>query len=180
MPLPHTSERMPSASALTAALLAPYAVRVSRMPRMLATDEISTRCPAPWARKISIAASHWACAPSTLVCRAARLAHALPVPTEAPLPMPALTITRSNPPRRSASAGTTVATDSGSSTSSTAVSTRIPGMGVQQLLLQGLEAVGTAGGEREVAAHRGEPAGHALAESGAGAGDQDASANGMR
>ena len=127
MPVPQTSERMPSASAFTAALLAPYAVRVSRMPRMLATEEISTRCPAPCARKISIAASHCACAPRTLVCRTARFAQALPVPIDAPLPMPALTMNRSSPPSRPASSGTTAATDSGSSTSIAATSTRMPG-----------------------------------------------------
>src|SRR3954462_14561786 len=155
MPLPHTSERMPSASALTAALLAPYAVRVSRMPRVLATDEISTRCPAPWARKISIAASHWACAPSTLVCRTARLAQALPVPTEAPLPIPALTITRSNP----AEALGQRRDDRRDRLGVVDVEHRRlhpdPGMGVQQLLLQGLEAVGTAGGAGEGGGHPG-------------------------
>src|SRR4051812_23144865 len=127
MSVPQTSERMPSASALTAALLAPYAVRVPGMPRTEATDEMSTRCPEPWARKTPIAASHCACAPSTLVRRTARLAHALPDPMEAPLPMPALTMNRSSPPSRATSSGTTVATDSGSSTSIAAVSTRMPG-----------------------------------------------------
>src|SRR4051794_18048661 len=118
---------MPSASALTAALLAPYAVRVPRMPRIEATDEMSTRCPAPCERNSSIAASHCAWAPRTLVSRVARLAHALPVPIEAPLPMPALTITRSRPPSRSASSGSAVATESGSSTSIPEVTTRMPG-----------------------------------------------------
>ena len=54
------------------------------------------------------------------------------------------------------------------------------GVGVEEFLAQGLEPVDAAGGEREVAAHGGEPAGHALAESGAGAGDQDALADGVR
>jgi hypothetical protein len=40
---PYTSDRIPSASAFSAALLAPYAVRVPRMPRTDATEEISTR-----------------------------------------------------------------------------------------------------------------------------------------
>src|SRR3712207_7704036 len=74
---------MPSASALRAALLAPYAVREPGMPRTDATEEMSTRWPMPWLRNSSIAASHWACDPSTFVSSVARLAHALPVPTEA-------------------------------------------------------------------------------------------------
>src|SRR3954468_11175743 len=97
------------------------------MPRTDATEEISTRWPAPCARNSSIAASHWAWEPRTFVARIARLTCAWPVPIEAPLPMPALTMNRSTPPRSSASAGTTRATASGSSTSSAAVVTRIPG-----------------------------------------------------
>ena len=41
--LPRTSERIPSARALSAALLAPYALREPFMPRTEATDEMTTR-----------------------------------------------------------------------------------------------------------------------------------------
>ena len=151
------------------------------MPRIEATDEISTRCPAPWARNSSIAASHWACAPSTLVAASARLAHALPVPIDAPLPMPALTMHAVEPAEPVGQLGDDAwRPPSGSSTSSRRRLDPDAGVGGEQLLLQRLEPVGAAGGERQVAAHGGEPAGHALAEAGAGAGDQDALADGVR
>jgi hypothetical protein len=53
-------------------------------------------------------------------------------------------------------------------------------VGGEELLLQRVEPVGATSGECEVAAHRREPAGHALAEAGAGAGDQDPLADGVR
>ncbi len=55
-----------------------------------------------------------------------------------------------------------------------------PGVGGEQFLLQARQPVDPAGGEGEVAAHGGEPAGHALTEPGAGAGDQDALTGGVR
>src|SRR3954469_6217728 len=51
-------------------------------------------------------------------------------------------------------------------------------MGVEEFLAQRLEPVDTTGDEREIAAHGSEPAGHALAEAGARAGDQGAAADG--
>jgi hypothetical protein len=53
-------------------------------------------------------------------------------------------------------------------------------MGGEQFLLQGVEPIGAAGGEREIAAHGGEAARHPLTEAGAGASDQDALTDGVR
>jgi hypothetical protein len=53
-------------------------------------------------------------------------------------------------------------------------------VGGEQFLPQRVQPVGAAGGEREIAPHRGEPAGHALTEAGAGAGDQDSLTDGVR
>ena len=114
------------------------------------------------------------------MCRTARFAHALPVPIEAPLPMPALTMNRSSPPSRVGQ----LRDDAGDRLGVVDVHRRHlhpdAGVGGEQFLLQRLEPVDAAGGEREVAAHGGEPAGHALAEAGAGAGDQDALTDGVR
>jgi NAD(P)-dependent dehydrogenase (short-subunit alcohol dehydrogenase family) len=57
---------------------------------------------------------------------------------------------------------------------------RFAGMGRPQFLLQSLKPVDAAGREGQVAAQAGEPAGHALAEAGARAADQDALATGVR
>jgi hypothetical protein len=53
-------------------------------------------------------------------------------------------------------------------------------MGGPQFLAEGVQAVGAAGGQRQVTTQGGEPAGHALAEARTGAGDQDALAVGVR
>jgi hypothetical protein len=53
-------------------------------------------------------------------------------------------------------------------------------VGGQQLLLERLEEIGATGGERQIAPHGREPAGHARAETGAGTGDQDALTDGVR
>ena len=53
-------------------------------------------------------------------------------------------------------------------------------MGTQQFSAQRVEPVAAAGGQGKVAAHGGEPPGHPLAEAGAGAGDQDPLADGVR
>ena len=71
---PSISLRSPSASAATPALVAAYVVTVLRMPRMAETDEIITRWPRFWARKISMAASVCARAPTKLVIAVCRLA----------------------------------------------------------------------------------------------------------
>jgi hypothetical protein len=49
-------------------------VMVLRMPRRAEIDEIITRWPLFWARKISIAASVWASAATKLVIAVSRLA----------------------------------------------------------------------------------------------------------
>ena len=59
---------------------------------------MKTRCPAFRARNSSIAASAWASAPTKLVSAVSRFASNRPVPSGAPLPRPAFTITRSSWP----------------------------------------------------------------------------------
>jgi hypothetical protein len=71
---PSISWRSPSARVATAALVAAYVVTVLRMPRMAETDEIITRCPRRWSRKISMAASVCARAATKLVIAVCRLA----------------------------------------------------------------------------------------------------------
>ena len=72
--LPSISERMPSARAATPAFVAAYVVTVLGIPRMADIDEMTTRWPRFLARKISIAASHWASAPMKFVIAVALLA----------------------------------------------------------------------------------------------------------
>src|ERR1700739_3825573 len=74
-------------------------------PLLPSTDEISTRCPDPAFLNISRAVSICTRAATRLVSMVALLAHSLPEPSGAPLPIPALTITRSIPPSSSDSPG---------------------------------------------------------------------------
>jgi hypothetical protein len=105
------SERMPSASAATPALVAAYTAMAPGMPRSADTDDTTTRCPAFASRKMAIAASHCASAPTKFVTAVSRLASNRPVPMRAPLPSPALTITRSRPPSSSRAAANPATTD---------------------------------------------------------------------
>ena len=94
----------------------------------------------------------------------ALLAHNLPDPSGAPLPMPALTMTRSMPPNSSESSANTFGTCSWSLTSSAATATEMPGCALDQFGLQFVEPVDAAGAQREVAALGRKCAGHALTE----------------
>src|SRR6185312_15636875 len=121
------SARSDSPSELTPALLAAYAALTPGTPLLPSTDEISTRWPEPFLLKISSAVSIWTSAATRLVSMVALLAHSLPEPSLAPLPMPALTMMRSMPPSSSLSPANTLGTASWSLTSSAATATVMPG-----------------------------------------------------
>ena len=81
------------------AFVAAYVVICLGMPRMADIELIITKWPAFCSRKISIAASDCASAATKLVIAVSRLASYRPVPMGAPLPSPALMITRSMVPK---------------------------------------------------------------------------------
>ena len=171
--LPCSSMRRPSARCATPAFVAAYVVSAFGRPRIADIEEIITRWPEPWARKISMAASDWASAATKLVIAVSRLASNLPVPSGAPLPSPALITIRSIVPKSDGEGPEdlehlVVVVDVQGPHLDPPV-----GMRGQDLLAQRLEAVGTSRAQRQVVAPGRELPRHLRTEPGGGAGDQD-------